>query len=86
MALNVLIADDSKWSRKRLKASFPEGWDVSITEVGDGAAALESCNTAMPDILFLDLNMPEVDGYGVLRGLQGCDHKPLIFVVTADGQ
>ena len=86
MSYTVLIADDSKFSRRMLKKSFPEGWDINIIEVSNGKEALEKGETEDVDILFLDLTMPELDGFCVLQSLKESDSNCKIIVISADVQ
>jgi two-component system chemotaxis response regulator CheY len=81
----VLVVDDSTLARKMLIRSLPAGWDVEISQVTGGEEALKACREAPPAIMFLDLNMPGVDGYGVLSALQGTE-LPFIIVHSADIQ
>ena len=65
----VLIVDDSRVVRKLAKRIFT-GMDFRAAEAEDGAAALQQCSTAMPDLVLLDWNMPNMDGMDFLRRLR----------------
>ena len=70
-----------------LKKAFPENWDVTITEASNGKEALANLESKKFDIMFLDLTMPELDGFGVLEALKKkTDFSCKIFVVSADIQ
>lgn len=87
MPYSVLIVDDSAFSRRMLKKAFPEKWEVDITEATNGNEALVALTSRKFDIMFLDLTMPELDGFGVLEVLKNRqDIHCKIFVVTADIQ
>lgn len=87
MSYSVLIVDDSAFSRRMLKKAFPEQWDVAITEASNGKEALAALESRKFDIMFLDLTMPEIDGFGVLEALKKkVDFSCKIFVVSADIQ
>lgn len=65
----ILIADDRPSSRELLRLVLERaGYDV--TEAEDGKAALERAHDSSPDLILLDLQMPEMDGYQVLAALR----------------
>ena len=81
----VLVVDDSTLARKILIKSFPKDWNVEVAQLTGGADAVAACRQEPPEVMFLDLNMPDVDGYGVLAALQG-GAMPKVIVVSADVQ
>ncbi len=83
MKLTILIADDEQPARFGLRKALDK-LDYKILEASNGREALESIRNEAPDLVFLDLNMPELDGQAVLSGLEGATHRPEIIVVTAD--
>lgn len=86
MSLSVLVVDDSPIARKMLIRSLPVNWDIEITQAGGGAEALAAYRSGKVDVMFLDLTMPEVDGYQVLETLRHEDMNCLVIVVSADIQ
>ncbi|KQP51802.1 two-component system response regulator [Methylobacterium sp. Leaf399] len=64
-----LIVDDSAVIRKVARRIL-EGMNFKVAEAEDGAKALVQCSDAMPDVILLDWNMPEMDGYDFLRALR----------------
>jgi DNA-binding LytR/AlgR family response regulator len=81
--LKVVIADDERPARSFLAAMLRTFPDVDlIGEGANGAEAVELIEKERPDLALLDLQMPEVDGLGVVRLLRK-DHLPLIAFVTA---
>lgn len=86
MATSVLICDDSSFAQKQLARALPKGWDVSVTFAGNGAEAMTAMQSAAVDILFLDLNMPVMDGYQVLQALQGRNTRTRVIVISGDIQ
>jgi len=65
----VLVAEDNAVNRELLRELLEaEGYDV--TEAGDGVEALRMVEQSRPDILLLDIGMPELDGFGVIRQLR----------------
>lgn len=86
MPLSVLVVDDSPIARKMLIRSLPANWDIEITQVGGGAEALAVYRSGKVDVMFLDLTMPDIDGYQVLETLRHEDMNCLVIVVSADVQ
>jgi two-component system, OmpR family, response regulator MprA len=82
MSKRVLLAEDDRATRESLvRALELDGYDVCA--VNDGAAALEAFEEHEPDLLVLDLMMPNVDGLTVCRRLRSrSDHTP-ILIATA---
>lgn len=86
MAVSVLVVDDSPMARKMLIKSLPADWDVEITQASSGVEALAAYRAGKVDVMFLDLTMPEMDGYQVLETLRREDLNCLVVVVSADIQ
>jgi two-component system LytT family response regulator len=81
--LRVVVADDERPARSFLTSRVREFEDVEVVgEAADGAACVELIEQVSPDLALLDLQMPEVDGLGVVRLLRR-DRMPLIAFVTA---
>ncbi|KEA65753.1 Chemotaxis protein CheC -- inhibitor of MCP methylation [Marinobacterium lacunae] len=81
----VLICDDSAFARKQMIRALSE-WNVSITEASHGLEALEAIRAGKGHLLFLDLNMPILDGYQVLERIRAQDLQTLVIVVSGDVQ
>ena len=84
--IRVLLVDDENQLR-RVMRDLLERDGYTVFEARDGAQALEQVDTHAPDILVLDLNLPGLDGYGVitqLRSRQATEDLPII-VLTAKG-
>ncbi len=83
--MKILIADDDASARYALKKLLL-GSNRSIQEAADGKQTLDAIFEFLPDLVFLDLNMPVMDGKAVLLGLQEKKvlHSPEIIVVTAN--
>jgi DNA-binding LytR/AlgR family response regulator len=81
--LRVLIADDEPIARQILREHIETIPSLEITaEASTGAEALASILETRPDIVLLDLQMPELDGLSVVRLLRG-EQRPAIIFVTA---
>lgn len=82
-ALRALVVDDEAPARKRLRDLLSDDSDIAtIAEAENGLAAIEAIESEKPDIVFLDVQMPEVDGFGVIAAV-GADRMPLTIFVTA---
>jgi len=86
MSIPLLICDDSAMARKQVKRSLPEGWDVDVTFATNGAEGLDAIKGGKGEMVFLDLTMPELDGYGVLSAVKAENLKSVIIVISADIQ
>ena len=83
MPIRVLLSDDEALARERLRRMLEDEPDLQIVaECGDGKSAIALIKQEKPDLVFLDIQMPEVDGFGVIAALQG-EHVPLTVFVTA---
>lgn len=80
-----LIVDDSAVIRK-VARRIMEGLGLTVSEAEDGVKALALCAQAMPDAVLLDWNMPNMDGYAVLKALrQSPDgHRPKVLFCTTE--
>lgn len=86
MATPVLICDDSSFAARQLARALPADWNVEVSFADRGEAALEAIRQGRGDILFLDLNMPGMDGYAVLEAIRAQDLPTLAIVVSGDIQ
>ncbi len=84
--IRTLIVDDEPLARSNLAVLLRLDPDIEIvSECGSGAEALTQIRSAKPDLLFLDVQMPECDGFDVLE-LLGGDLPPAVVFVTAYDQ
>lgn len=86
MPTPVLICDDSSFARKQMARALPAGWDVEIHFATNGEEALEAIAAGKGDVLFLDLNMPVLDGYETLAEIRRRDLPAMVIVVSGDIQ
>ncbi|MGL5359977.1 MAG: response regulator [Shewanella sp.] len=86
MTISVLICDDSAMARKQIARTLPKEWNVDITYATNGAEGLDAIRAGKGEVVFLDLNMPVMDGYEVLQIVQQQDLPALIIVVSGDIQ
>jgi CheY-like chemotaxis protein len=86
MPTRVLICDDSSFARKQMARALPADWPVEVTLAGNGEEALHAVRAGRAEVLFLDLNMPVMDGYQVLEAIRREDLNTLVVVVSGDVQ
>ena len=83
--MNVLLVDDEALARRRLRRLLSDAADVSVVaECGSGSAAIEALKVHQVDVVFLDIQMPGVDGFVVAESLQGPEAPLLVFVTAHD--
>lgn len=87
--IRVLIVDDEAPARGKLRKALEAEKDFAVVgEAGDGRAAVEAVRTTRPDLLFLDIRMPLLDGFGVVEELaaQGLAETigQVVFVTAFD--
>lgn len=81
--IRAIIVDDEAPARRRLRRLVEEEPDVVVvTECADGDEAVRAVAEARPDVMFLDIRMPEMSGLDVLKAL-GPDGVPAVVLVTA---
>jgi two-component system, LytTR family, response regulator len=82
--IRALIVDDEPLARERIVDMLVGDPEVEIIgECGDGLMAVAAVETNKPDLVFLDVQMPELDGFGVLEAIE---QPPVIIFVTAYDQ
>jgi DNA-binding response OmpR family regulator len=83
--IRALIVDDERLARRRLRALLGEAPDVEVVgECANGRQAVEAIGRVEPDLVFLDVQMPELDGFGVVRTVGPSRMPPVIFVTAYD--
>lgn len=83
--IRALIIDDEPLPRERIRTLLAEHSDIElIGECEEGREAVESIRSKRPDLIFLDIQMPELDGFGVLAALEDECLPAIIFVTAYD--
>lgn len=83
MTLRALIVDDEALARTALVRLLKRERDVNlIGQCGDGESAVQAIRQTQPDIVFLDVQMPEMDGFQVVEAI-GAEQMPVTIFVTA---
>jgi two-component system chemotaxis response regulator CheB len=84
--IRVLVVDDSAFARKVLRESLSVSSAIEVVGIArDGLEALEKIAELKPDVITLDLIMPNLDGLGVLRALPATGAPRVVIVSISDG-
>lgn len=80
----VLVADDKATGRELVRTVL-ENCDYEVFEAGDGVEALDQARQVRPDLIILDLHMPRLDGFGVIKELRRDENfaKTPVMALTA---
>ncbi len=86
MAKNILICDDAAFMRMMIKDILTKnGYNVA-GEAENGAKAVEKYNELKPDLVLMDITMPEMDGIQALKKIKEQDSSALVIMCSAMGQ
>jgi two-component system LytT family response regulator len=86
MNIRALIVDDEPLARKRIRRLLADEPDISVSgECGTGREAIKTIQETAPDLLFLDIQMPEIGGFEVLQSIN-VERMPAVIFVTAYDQ
>jgi CheY-like chemotaxis protein len=86
MATSVVICDDSAVARKHIARALPEDWDIDLSFATSAREAIDAVRAGRAEVLFLDLTMPDMDGYQTLKYLSSIAMAPEVIVVSGDVQ
>jgi two-component system LytT family response regulator len=85
MTLRVLIADDEAVARRRIRRLLAADPDIAgVRECADGASTVQAIGADRPDLVFLDVQMPELDGFEVVQSLRPSEIPAIVFVTAFD--
>jgi len=82
----VLIVDDAAFFRFQLKRLLTDNGFEVVGEAENGKVALEKIQELNPDIVTLDITMPEMDGIECMAQINKLENKPAVIMVSAMGQ
>jgi two-component system LytT family response regulator len=83
--ISALIVDDEPLARRRLRRLLASDNEIEVVgEAGDGQSALDSIRRLEPEIVFLDVQMPVVDGFQVIERLNPSEMPVIVFVTAYD--
>jgi two-component system, LytTR family, response regulator len=81
--IRTLIVDDESMARERILGLLSQEQDVEVIgQCSDGQQAVSAIQQLSPELVFLDVQMPAVDGFGVIRQV-GAERMPMVVFVTA---
>jgi len=85
MKVRTLIVDDETLARERLRQLLQDEPEIELLgECADGTEAVEVIQRQSPDLIFLDIQMPELDGFGVLQAMTSTPAPVVVFVTAHD--
>ena len=82
--MKILIVDDSMSARFYIKNCIPEAERFQFYEAVNGRIGVEQYLEVQPDITFLDITMPEMDGFQALSLIKEADPEALVIILTSD--
>lgn len=86
MIKKILLVDDSPISRRIIKSCIPKDRGYELFEAGDGLAGFEAYKEIRPDVTFMDLTMPVMDGSESTAKIREFNPEAVVIVCTADIQ
>ncbi|HEX8242169.1 MAG TPA: LytTR family DNA-binding domain-containing protein [Longimicrobium sp.] len=85
MGLRIMVVDDEEPARRTLRRLIERQSGVEGVEVAaDGEGAVEAIRRQRPDLVFLDVQMPKLDGFGVVERVGPREMPPVVFVTAYD--
>ncbi len=85
MLIRTVIADDERLARRRIETSLAEAPDIEVVaSCSNGREVVEKVRKLSPDLLFLDVQMPAMDGFAALAELGSATPRAVIFVTAYD--
>jgi DNA-binding NarL/FixJ family response regulator len=85
-ALRMMVVDDHPMWRDAVARDLGDAGHEVVATVGEGRQALRVAATVRPDVVILDLHLPDLPGVEVARGLAASDHPPRVLVLSASGE
>ena len=86
MAKSVMIVDDAAFMRMKLKDILEKNGYSVVAEAQNGVEAIEKYKEVRPEIVTMDIMMPEMDGIEALKGIKGIDANAKVVMCSAMGQ
>ncbi|WP_391121279.1 response regulator [Psychrobacillus sp. L3] len=86
MSKRILIVDDAAFMRMMIKDILTKNGFEVVGEAGDGAQAVEKYAELKPDLVTMDITMPEMDGIAALKEIKGKNPNAIIIMCSAMGQ
>ena len=86
MIKKILIVDDSPISIRIMKSCIPKDKEYELFDAADGQQGLNKYKEIKPELTFMDLTMPVMDGFHALEEIMKLDQRAIVIIVTADVQ
>jgi two-component system chemotaxis response regulator CheY len=86
MAKNILICDDAAFMRMMIKDVLSKNGYTVAGEAENGLKAVEKYNELHPDLVLMDITMPEMDGIAALKAIKASDAGATVIMCSAMGQ
>ena len=86
MAKNILICDDAAFMRMMIKDILTKNGYNVVGEAENGAKAVEKYQELKPDLVLMDITMPEMDGIQALKAIKAADPSATVIMCSAMGQ
>ena len=86
MAKNILICDDAAFMRMMIKDILTKNGYNVVGEAENGAKAVEKYQELKPDLVLMDITMPEMDGSQALKAIKAADPSATVIMCSAMGQ
>ena len=86
MAKNILICDDAAFMRMMIKDILSKNGYTVAGEAENGVKAVERYNELKPDLVLMDITMPEMDGIQALKNIKAADSGAKVIMCSAMGQ
>ena len=82
----IMLVDDAAFMRMMLKNTLTQAGYTDLVEAEDGAKAVEVYAAEKPDLVFMDITMPNMDGLEALKAIKGGDPNATVVMCSAMGQ
>ena len=83
---NIMLCDDALFMRSAIRKMVEDAKHTVVAEVGNGIEAIETYNIVKPDIVLMDITMPDMDGLEATKRIIDADPDAKIIIVSAMGQ